>query len=263
MLNIMARRNNNKKYLKGLTLVEMMICVVIMGTFALMLVIQLSSSNQLDKVKNTQRQYDIKQIANSVELFYQDNNCYPLEEDMVDLFQYGSEWSENSGRTVYNKKIPIDPDNYIYVYKTDTTDCPQWSVVFSKLSKVNENSAMCPLASIGDCVPQGYDNTWACVNLGTPNCEVIAASVIEQTVSGIAEAPDGPNPTAEPTNIPQVLPTNTPTPTSVIIPPISSPTPTPNSCVPKDYGCRGTPLRCNVVSSGTGEYCNSDCDGAC
>ncbi len=257
---MVRKRNSNKRYLRGLTLVEMMICVVIMGTFALMLVIQLSSSNQLDKVKNTQRQYDIKQIANSVELYYQDNNCYPAEEDMIDKFQYGEEWSENSGRTIYNKEIPIDPDNYIYVYKTDTTECPQWSVVFSKLSKPSDSLSTCPLASMNECVPQGYDNSWACISLGSPNCEVVASSVIEQTLSSISEASE-PDPDPEPTVDQGQSPTNTPVPTS--IPEAPTNTPIPNLCEPRNYGCRGTPLRCNVVSSGTGEYCTSNCDGAC
>ncbi len=49
---------------------------------------------------------------------------------------------------------------------------------------------------------------------------------------------------------------NTPTPTP-------TPSPTPSGFCSADYDCTGNPARCNVVRTGRGHYCSSNCDGVC
>lgn len=228
----------------GLTLVELIVVVTILALFAFAVIFYLLPGGQLSKAKNTRRQVDINEIKKALEIYYHDHNCYPPADEFSAILASNSEWSENGGRTIYMKKVPIDPENYAYIYKTDESSCPQWMTAFAKLSTAPVRTKACALTNVPSCEPQGLDDTWACVISGDIDCDYLATSTLTQGS--------------------QLTPTPTPTPTITPIPTITpTPTPTPSPCVPRDYACTGTPLRCNIVPPGTGTYCTSNCDGVC
>jgi len=223
----------------GFTLVELIVVITILASLIILSISFLDPIKQVNKFTDGKRQEDLQQIKTALDTYYNDFNCYPPS------LSFGSPWVENT--VTYMRKVPQDPDCsdnpttcYIYQY---SGSCPQWTVVFAKLSKTSEKSA-CQLASLSSCVPAGYDSSWACTISGNVDCAYLSGVALE----------DG-----------SVAPDSTPTPT---IPGGGSgdpptPTPTPPSCSPKDYACTGNPSRCNFVPAGTGTYCTPDCAGAC
>lgn len=163
---------------RGFTLVEFLVAIIILGVVMGSLIIAFNPATQRKRVEDIDRQQTLQQIKNALETYYHDTNCYPTAENspFVLALSEGGEWKE--GSTLYIKNIPNDPnDPNLFVYKTDDTTCPQWSVVFTKLSAAQPNVNICPLSSISDtCVPEGYDETWACGLSGAVNCELLALS---------------------------------------------------------------------------------------
>lgn len=246
-----------KKVLWGFTLVELVVVVAILTSFVLAVILSFNPFTQIDKAKDSARQSDINEIRRALEIYYQDYDCFPTEAEFTPIISSNSEWSKNSGKTVFMKKVPLDPNSISYVYKGDDGTCPQWGVVFAKLSKASKTVKTCPLLYKQEsCAPQGFDDTWACVTMGDLDCdEILAMSITVPTPI--------PSSTPTPTSVPG--PTNTPTPTATPGGPSATPTftPTPTPSCLKDYRCTGTPLRCNVVPVGTGDYCEPTCGGTC
>lgn len=222
----------------GFTLIELLVVIMILASLLVISLTFIDPLKQLNKFNDSKRKEDILQIKTALDTYYNDHNCYPTS------LPFGSSWTENG--VTYMKKVPEDPDckndpTRCYIYQYSGT-CPQWAVVFSKLSKQPQKSA-CILSSLSHCVPANYDSTWACVVAGNADCSYL--STIDLT-SGSATSASTPTIPGQPTD--------TPTPT---------PTPTQNSCSPKRYACTGNPARCNVVPEGTGTHCTPNCDGAC
>jgi hypothetical protein len=107
---------------------------------------------QINKSKDGQRKEDFKQVRNAVDTYYNDYNCYPT------TIPFGQQWK--IGNTLYMKKVPQDPNCngsglcYTYTYDTNNS-CPQWNVLFGKLSIApSQNAPACLLQS--DCLPIDY-----------------------------------------------------------------------------------------------------------
>lgn len=185
--------------------------------------ISLNPSAQMGKAKDARRQNDILEIRNALDTYYNDYNCYP--ESLENL---------TAGPAYYMRKLPKDPDTGNNYYYQVTIPCPQWVVLYSKMS--SQKNGSCPLSSLSSCLPTDYTYDYSCTYLGKVDCSYISQ-----------------NP------LPIPAPSNTPTPGPVSPTPSSSPTPTPCS---KDYACTGLNL-CNNVGKGTGEYCDRNCEGKC
>lgn len=173
-----------KRKIRGFTLVELIVILAILAVFVVGALLILNPSKQLNKTYDAQRASDLNTIATSLDIYYHDNNCYPVN------IPLGQKWS--SGGTTYSQKLPNDPQataNRNYVYLTDTTSsCPQWNVIFSKLSNQPDTSS-CKLPP--NCYPQNYDATWACQVSGTVNCNSIAsASLPTSPATAIASSGD-------------------------------------------------------------------------
>lgn len=221
---------------KGLTLVEIVAVIAILGSLLALSFVYINPLLQLNKINDATRKQDIQQIKTALDLYYNDHSCYPT------TLTFGQQWSENG--VVYMKKVPQDPDCdtdpiTCYIYKYSGT-CPQWNVVFSKLSKIPSS---CQLAS--SCAPSDYTgNPWACALSGDSDCAHLTSSAL----SSGSDSEEG-----EPES--GVTPTITPTPTVVV-------------CA-LDYSCSGNPSRCNIVPVGTGQYCDPSyyngvlCNGVC
>jgi type II secretion system protein G len=185
---------------RGFTLVEIIVVIAIVAVLATGLIVGINPRAQQDKARDATRFSDISEIRKSLNLYYSDKNCYP---GMTSVFQTalenGSQWKE--GETVYMQKVPKDPAGLEYVYVTDDSVCPQWSVVFAKLSQLTTVTTACPLATQSNCVPPGFDNTWTCVASGNTNCAALLTSTLGDVLIS--------SPTATPT----LSSTPTPTPT--------------------------------------------------
>ncbi len=163
-------------YHRGFTLIEYLVAITILATLVGGALLTLNPFTQVERGRDAQRRQDLQQVKNALEVYYQDFNCYP------ETLAFGKEWEV--GDSIYMKEVPQDStcnklNGECYQYITDTTNaCPQWNVVFARLSRVPEQAAgICPLSSISDsCVPEGYNERWACVLSGAVNCTLLAAS---------------------------------------------------------------------------------------
>lgn len=186
---------------KGFTLVEYLVAITILAALLGGALFILNPFGQIEKGRDAQRKHDIQQIKNALEVYYQDTNCYPkVDSEFTQAFQSTTDREWKEGETVYMAEVPQDPScNQIngrcYEYITDSeSDCPQWSVVFARFSEEAAPGTLCPLSSISSsCVPEGYDNRWACVMSGAVNCPLIAASSFSY-LSGPAGNEGGPTP---------------------------------------------------------------------
>jgi len=225
----------------GFTLVQIIVDLAILSVLITFLVILIDPMSQLDKANDSKRKRDLEQINNALDTYYNDHQCYPTS------LQFGSEWSVSG--TVYMKTVPQDPNcktnpTSCYVYQVDDTNsCPQWNVLYSKLTNISSEDSgssgsvsSCPLYSLSSCTPLNFDNSYSCILSGTINCGYISSNPLYSPTGG---SDGGVSPT-----IPQA----------------------PEACPVSErrYSCTGgSPLRCNVVSVGTGDYCTSQCGGDC
>lgn len=185
----------------GFTLIEMLVAVTILATLIGGVILSLNPIGQINKSQDAQRMADLQSIKTALDLFYDDNKCYPTQ------VPFGNEWRVNN--TVYMKKVPQDArcDNgsgTCYRYRTDDAVCPQWNVVFAQLSKASALTNTCALSSLSNCTPsQGYsDATWACTLSGAVDCgDLLATSLlggVETVGPTPTDLPASPTPTQPP-----------------------------------------------------------------
>jgi len=68
---------------KGFTLIELLVVIAIIGLLSTLAVVALNSARQ--KSRDAKRVADIKQIQTALELYFADNNTYPVEVSAVVL----------------------------------------------------------------------------------------------------------------------------------------------------------------------------------
>lgn len=214
MMKKTAQTNPKTKYITpklletGFTLIEVLVAGTILATLVGGVLLTLNPLGQINKSQDSQRMSDIQSVKTALDLYYNDKKCYPS------TIPFGSQWS--IGNTIYMKKVPQDPTcangGTCYRYTTDSNNsCPQWNVVFAELSKSSALTNTCPLSSLSNCLPNGYqEGRYACVMQGAVDCSNLYAS----SLSGGIQSPDE-------------LPTATPTPVG----PTPTPTPDPNAVV--------------------------------
>ncbi len=192
---------------RGFTLVEILVAITIIATLTVAAVATLNPKGQVNKAQDAVRTQNINAIRLALDLYYNDKNCYPSQatSSFSTALSTGGQWKE--GSTIYIKKVPRDPSsNTAYTYKTDETVCPQWGVVFAKLSAIQTLATACPLSAKSDCVPQGFDSTWACVTLGSTNCSVL----LTDRIGNVPVQSPTPTGTTAPTGTFTPIPTQAP-----------------------------------------------------
>ena len=131
----------------GVTLLELLVVMAIMGTLAGAIVMLINPRGQIGKANDARRKSDLNQISKALEIYYQDNNSYP--EHTAGGYQisggaWGGEWSS------YMAKVPADQtagrtyvyfstgqSYYLYAYleaandpqmcNADGTRCDSWA----------------------------------------------------------------------------------------------------------------------------------------
>ncbi len=230
-----------KKY-RGFTLIELLVAIIIFATLSLIVINLFNPLGQLTKGRNAHRQQDLDQIRSALDIYYNDNGCYPSS------IPFGAKWS--SGSTVYMQKVPQDvhcnaATGICYLYETDSSTCPQWNILYATLEPpINTATTTCKLSGEDSCKPTGFDASGVnyCIMSGNIDCNYVSTNALPV-------GPFSPPTPNTPTPTPGSRPTSTPTP--VVYP----------TCAPKNFDCRAG--LCNRVANGTGNYCVANCSCAC
>ncbi len=110
---------------KGFTLIELLVVIAIIGLLSTLAVVALNSARL--KARDAKRIADIKQIQTALELYYNDNNGYPIGDannsiilgsDATCLGSDGLDTDCSGATNVYMGLIPTNPtpegDDYVY-----------------------------------------------------------------------------------------------------------------------------------------------------
>lgn len=125
-----------KKSQKGFTLVELLVVMAIIGVLASLGVASFRTAQV--RGRDTQRKSDLKQVANSFELYYADYGKYPDTSEIV----WGSEFKDVRG-TVYFKVLPVDPlssESYSYMIPDSPTN--QKYKLFANLENLEDQDCI-------------------------------------------------------------------------------------------------------------------------
>jgi len=101
--------------IQGFTLIELMIIIVILGVLAALISGNFITS--LEKGRDARRKADLEQVKESLEMFYEDNDRYPTEAELV----FQSTFCHPTGgctTKAYMQKVPNDPNSsrdYVYI----------------------------------------------------------------------------------------------------------------------------------------------------
>ena len=179
--NRTIKQSNNKN---GFTLVELIIVFAILAILIGIAILTLNPFAQLRRSNDLKKQSDINELTDALDIYYHDNNCYPLSLSTL----------TSGGQTTYIKTLPQDPEfsstGQGYVYITDNNAaCPQWHVLFAKLGNKKTSAVTCSLEKLTSCLPQNYDESGynSCApsgNISTTECSIINASMLPAGSSG-------------------------------------------------------------------------------
>ncbi|NIS68432.1 MAG: type II secretion system major pseudopilin GspG [Proteobacteria bacterium] len=102
---------------RGITLIEIMVVLVILGILATIIIPRISSKPE--EARRTKAILDIKSIETALSLFHMDNGFYPSSEQGLEALvekptigKVPNNYSENG----YLKKVPLDPWKNPFVY---------------------------------------------------------------------------------------------------------------------------------------------------
>lgn len=120
------------KRLRGFTLIEIMVVVVILGILAALVVPTIMS--RPDQAKATVARTDVNAIASALEMYRLDNGFYPSAEQGLDALvtePSGSPEPRRWNSDGYLPKLPIDPWGRPYQYDVPGTHNPRSFDVYS------------------------------------------------------------------------------------------------------------------------------------
>jgi general secretion pathway protein G len=123
-----------RKFNKGFTLIELLVVIAIIGLLSTLAVVALNSARQ--KSRDSKRVADIKQIQTALELYFAEQNGYPVAADPINLGEAGqialcsTGWEDACGvATVYMGLVPDGPlpndgcvdEDYVYTAATSSS----------------------------------------------------------------------------------------------------------------------------------------------
>jgi general secretion pathway protein G len=102
---------------RGITLIEMMVVIVILGILATIIFTRVS--DRPEQARRTKAAVEIRQIGTALELFKLDNGYYPSTEQGLDALvsqPTTGKIPKNYPESGYLDKVPKDPWANLYVY---------------------------------------------------------------------------------------------------------------------------------------------------
>ena len=143
----------NWKFQRGFTLVELILVMAIIAVLTTFITGGIGSSQV--KGRDAQRKSDLKQIAQALELYYQDYGQYPSENSgLIAACPYnagtgtGADCTWGSGRftddsSLYLKRVPADPDaGKFYLYRIVPSSNNQKFQIFAHLENPNDKNCI-------------------------------------------------------------------------------------------------------------------------
>lgn len=122
-MRVKTKKGGDKMKKKGFTLIELLVVIAIIGLLSTLAVVALNSARS--KARDAKRIADIKQVQTALELYYNDNNEYPID-DGVDGTTLGAEvtclgsdgFATSCTGTLYMGLVPDNPEpngvDYLY-----------------------------------------------------------------------------------------------------------------------------------------------------
>lgn len=105
------------RFVRGFTLIEMLVVVSIIGILAVLVSANLNSARS--RARDAERKSDLKNIATALRLYYNDNGSYPASNYFDAL--WGEPWTVNT--TTYMNTFPKDPlSSQTYKYENVDSD---------------------------------------------------------------------------------------------------------------------------------------------
>ncbi len=143
-----ANRLTSNKKGEGFTLIELLVVIAIIGLLSTLAVVALNSARA--KARDAKRVADIKQIQTALELFFNDEDSYPVDDgdgyilgvDVTCLAAGGFSTDCSAADPIYMGLVPLNPTpngvNYTYASvagggggNCTAQPCPSYTINFS------------------------------------------------------------------------------------------------------------------------------------
>lgn len=161
-------RRNSLYLQRGLTLLELVVVMAMIGILLFAVFGFINPQRQLKRAHDGQITSDLSQVSVALDTYYNDTSCYPTS------LPFGESWQV--GITTYMPKVPESPTcsgdpSTCYIYLAEGS-CPQWNVIFARLSDIATGERACSLQS--SCLPQNSNEKWTCSVSGNVDCSAVS-----------------------------------------------------------------------------------------
>jgi len=109
----------------GFTLIEFLMTMAIVVVMSIIMISAFNPSLQVNKAGDATRKKDIRRIGIAFEEYMNDMDCYPTQA-AVSGYSCGA-------TTPLLPNWPCDPAGFQYIYQMDSSACPRYYRIFTKL----------------------------------------------------------------------------------------------------------------------------------
>ena len=136
----------NTRYQRGLTWIEVLIVITIIGLLAVIILIFFNPLEKRDQAINSRQKSDLDRLAIALEDYYNDKGCYPGE-----LFCTPADKADDL--KPYLGTIPCDPaTGQSYFYDPEGSSCPKYYRIYTTL-KWEKDPAVAAVGCLWGCGP--------------------------------------------------------------------------------------------------------------
>ncbi|MGI6776025.1 MAG: type II secretion system protein [Patescibacteria group bacterium] len=136
---------HDTKYQQGLTWIEVLIVITIIGLLAVILLNFFNPLEKRDQATNSRQKSDLDRLAIALEDYYNDKGCYPTE--------VSCEASKAGDLRPYLGTIPCDPaTGQSYFYDPEDSNCPKYYRIYTTL-KWEKDPAIAVVGCLWGCGP--------------------------------------------------------------------------------------------------------------